>query len=80
MLYVLGFSWRGNLGWGEGTLPGTGNLGQEPRNLGDQKKKIIRHRAFSPLAENLPAAEESLPGGFISTFLQVEHLETSKKL
>lgn len=64
-LYFLGFSWRGSLGWGEGTLPITENLGQEPRNLGDQKRKIIRHRAFSPLAENLPEAEESLSGGLI---------------
>lgn len=80
LLYVLGFSWRGNLGWGEGTLPGTENLGQEPRNLGDQKRKIIRHRAFSSLAENLPEAEESLPGGLISIFLLVEHLRTNKKL
>lgn len=64
-LYFLGFSWRGSLGWGGETLPGKENLGQEPRNLGDQKRKIIRHRAFSPLAENLPEAEESLPGGLI---------------
>ena len=54
-------AWRG----GGETLPGKENLGQEPRNLGDQKRKIIRHRAFSPLAENLPEAEESLPGELI---------------
>lgn len=49
-----------------GALLCTENLGQGPRNLGDQEKKIIRHRASNPLAENLPEAEESLPGGHSS--------------
>lgn len=79
-LYFFGFSsQRRKDGKKKMTLLCTENLGQVPRNLGDRKIQIIRHKLSSSVAGKSAFGESrAVPGGKI--LLVEDHWVSSKPL